>query len=93
MVQGPPSSDSEPENPDNPDEYEYESEGEQVLSQRARELFRASSGDYRRKLSPELRTQRPPDPDFSGTGRSLGIHPVMMLLSWYLSLPHSTGAT
>jgi hypothetical protein len=49
MVQGPPSSDSESEAPENSQLYHYESEGEETLGNRARALFHEAGGDYRRK--------------------------------------------
>ena len=54
MVQGPPSSDSESDAPDVVQEYQYESEGDEMLGNRARTLLREARGDYRCKHSLRL---------------------------------------
>jgi hypothetical protein len=54
MAQEPPSSDSEPDGFDdanNVREYQYESEGEEMLGASARILLREARGNYRRKSS------------------------------------------
>jgi hypothetical protein len=52
MVQGPPSSDSE--DGDDPQQYQYESEGEEALGTSARTLFQEAGGNYRCEAFPIL---------------------------------------
>ena len=49
MAQGPPSSDSESDVHGDAEEYQYESEGEEMLGNSARALFREAAGNYRRE--------------------------------------------
>lgn len=51
MVQGPPLSDSEPDI----QEYQYESDGEEILGNSAHALFQEAGGNYRCKWSSKLR--------------------------------------
>ena len=55
MVQGPPLSDSESDTPDDVEFYHYESEGEEMLGDRARALFHEAGRDYRRKYLSNLK--------------------------------------
>ena len=76
MAQGPPSSDSEPDVPDDTREYQYESEGEEMLGTSARSLLREAHGSYRRESSPQISCAKP-NPAFSCVSCIIGIHKVM----------------
>lgn len=56
MAQGPPSSDSESDNdvPEHVGQYQYESEGEEMLGNSARALLREARGNYRCESFPDL---------------------------------------